>query len=72
MTRLVFPLLFLLGVLLGLSTASKAVDRHFPEGPAQNWDLERVEPCGRMGKRRVWCGVEEDFVGPLRDYRRVR
>lgn len=72
MTRLVYLLLLALGVLLGLSTASRALGRAYPEGPAQAWSLERAEPCGWHGRRRIWCGVEEGFVGPLRDHRRVR
>jgi hypothetical protein len=71
-TRLVYLVLFALGVLLGLSTVSRALDRAFPARPAQAWSLERAEPCGWHGKRRIWCGVEDGFVGPLRDHRKVR
>ena len=69
-----------LGYFVAWPFALKALDHYFPEGEgAQMIDLERMQPCGFMpakkkGKKpeRIWCGVPDDFVGPIQDPRKVK
>ena len=43
-------------------------DRVFPEGPgAESIPPGRLVICGRMGKYRLYCGVSDDFAGPIPD-----
>ena len=56
-------------LLAGIEAGSAAIDRVVPEpGPAES--IQRMTICGRMGKYRLYCGVPDDFVGPLEDPRK--
>jgi hypothetical protein len=44
------------------------IDRVFPEGSgAESIPPNRMVICGRVGKYRLYCGVSDDFVGPIPD-----
>lgn len=57
----------LIGVIDG---APILLDTVFPEpAPAESIPFHRMTICGRSGKLRRYCGVPDDFVGPLEDPR---
>jgi hypothetical protein len=64
----------LFGVTLAIAcvdATDRFIDETFPEGPgAQSIRQDRMTICGRVGKYRRYCGVPDDFVGPLEDPRR--
>ena len=67
-------LMVALSAVLGLKGAldgtPAAVDRFFPAGHAQPLRTERMTICGRVGSYRRYCGLPEDFMGPVEDPRR--
>ena len=59
-------------VLIGMIDGTTALlDTVFPEpDSAESIPFDRMTICGRSGKYRVYCGVPDDFVGPLEDPRK--
>lgn len=71
MTRYLLAVSVLLGLSLTGVAADIAIDTVFPEpAPAESIPFHRMTICGRIGKARLYCGVPDDFVGPLEDPRK--
>lgn len=58
-------LLIVCAVVGGINGALALADRAFPNVGAESIPAGRIVLCGRMGKYRVYCGIPNDFVGPV-------
>lgn len=70
LAEIVGTLLVVLALIAGIDGTPALLVAAFPEGPGAQSIGPRMTICGRVGKYRRYCGLPEDFVGPVEDPRR--